>query len=274
MDNNNNQKQEDEFLDFYLSESLNINTQIKTEVKKQENNQNSQSSLNAPNFLMHKDIEEENKQEQEIELNNKEQEKKTKQDKIENLVDKHYKKNNKNISSSKIKEINKLLNNIKEKIKKIESLIIEKDNNNKSDKVMKNSNELNQNNKKNQIIEGIFDGEKMIGDNDKQYSVASNYASKSKLVEGDKLKLIILNDGSFVYKQINQVERASLVCKLEIDKDGKYFVINSHNKKWKVLKASITYYQGESGDEVVVLVPKYGESDWATVEYITKNNKI
>ena len=39
------------------------------------------------------------------------------------------------------------------------------------------------------IIEGIFDGQIMIGPDGKNYPVPANYASKSKLVEGDIMKL-------------------------------------------------------------------------------------
>jgi hypothetical protein len=37
-----------------------------------------------------------------------------------------------------------------------------------------------------------------------------------------------------------------------------------------VLLASITYFKGEPGDEVVVLVPKEKETKWAAVENIIK----
>src|SRR5471030_2263459 len=39
------------------------------------------------------------------------------------------------------------------------------------------------------VIEGTFDGQIMIATDGKQYPVPANYASKSKLVEGDVLKL-------------------------------------------------------------------------------------
>src|SRR3989338_10359289 len=55
------------------------------------------------------------------------------------------------------------------------------------------------------VIEGVFDGQNMIGPDAKQYPVPANYASKSKLVEGDVLKLTIAEDGSFIYKQIGPV---------------------------------------------------------------------
>src|SRR4030042_5020393 len=52
------------------------------------------------------------------------------------------------------------------------------------------------------VIEGIFDGQYMIDKDGKKYPIPANYASKSKLVAGDVMKLTILSDGSFVYKQI------------------------------------------------------------------------
>ncbi|MBD3247690.1 hypothetical protein GF382_00170 [Candidatus Falkowbacteria bacterium] len=120
------------------------------------------------------------------------------------------------------------------------------------------------------IIEGVFDGENMVGPDGKQYSVPSNYASKSKLVEGDLLKLTITHSGTFVYKQIKPIERARIIGTLEKAADGSYIAV-SEDRKWRVLNASITYFKGEAGDEVVVLVPKMAESKWAAVENIVKN---
>jgi len=57
------------------------------------------------------------------------------------------------------------------------------------------------------VIEGVFNGEGMVGSDGKVYSVPPNYASKSRLVEGDILKLTIKNDGTFIYKQIGPIER-------------------------------------------------------------------
>jgi hypothetical protein len=57
------------------------------------------------------------------------------------------------------------------------------------------------------IIEGVFNGEKMVGPDGKEYAVSPNYASKSKIVEGDMMKLTITNNGKFIFKQIGPVER-------------------------------------------------------------------
>lgn len=122
------------------------------------------------------------------------------------------------------------------------------------------------------IIEGVFDGENMIGPDGKQYSVPANYASKSKLVEGDILKLTITAGGTFVYKQIGPIERARVVGVLERSLGGEYFAL-AEGKRWRLLTASATYYKGESGDEAVILVPKNGESKWAAVDNIVRKTK-
>jgi hypothetical protein len=119
------------------------------------------------------------------------------------------------------------------------------------------------------IIEGVFDGENMIGPDGKQYSVPANYASKSKLVEGDILKLTITSKGTFLYKQIGPIERTRVIGELQQLENGSFLVI-SGSKEWKVLTASVTYYKGTDGDEIVILVPKIGESKWAAVENIVK----
>lgn len=142
-------------------------------------------------------------------------------------------------------------------------------------------------------IEGVFDGQNMVGPDGKQYSVPSNYSSKSKLVEGDILKLRITERGAFVYKQIGPIARERRVGVLERDDlTGDYVVIVPNEdgdrvdvqravvercdlpvceyRRFRILRASVTYYRGEAGDEVVLLVPKDAPSTWAAVENIIK----
>ncbi len=120
------------------------------------------------------------------------------------------------------------------------------------------------------VVEGVFDGQNMIGPDGKIYSVPANYASKSKLVEGDSLKLTIAEDGTFVYKQIGPVERRRVIGTLVRDEHTDEFMVHVGKKSYKVLRASITYFKGEEGDEIVVLLPKNAESKWVAVENIIK----
>ncbi len=120
------------------------------------------------------------------------------------------------------------------------------------------------------VIEGVFDGQNMIAPDGKVYSVPANYASKSKLVEGDTLKLTITEDGTFIYKQIGPVERRRVLGTLVRDTVSDEFLVEAQGKRYKVLRASITYFKGDIEDEIVVLLPKLSESRWAAVENIIK----
>lgn len=119
------------------------------------------------------------------------------------------------------------------------------------------------------IIEGTFDGQVMIGTDGKQYPVPANYASKSKLIEGDSLKLTITPDGSFIYKQIGPAERKKIIGLVNQDPEGNYFIA-ANGKPYRVLLASITYFKVDPGDEVVLVIPKDIDSDWGAIENVIK----
>ncbi len=115
------------------------------------------------------------------------------------------------------------------------------------------------------VIEGVFDGQTMLGPDGKSYPVPANYASKSKLVQGDILKLTIADDGSFIYKQIGPVPRKQVIGTL-LQHDGGYFV-DVNGKEYRILLASVTYFKGQIGDQVSVVLPE-DETDveWAALE--------
>jgi hypothetical protein len=114
------------------------------------------------------------------------------------------------------------------------------------------------------VIEGVFDGQNMIGSDGKTYPVPANYASKSKLVQGDILKLTIADDGAFLYKQIGPIARKQIVGSLT-QKDGVYTVtVGEHT--YRVLLASVTYFKAKPGDQVSINVPEDGDAEWAALE--------
>lgn len=123
------------------------------------------------------------------------------------------------------------------------------------------------------VVEGVFDGQGMVGGDGKCYSIPPNYASKSKLVEGDMLKLTIGARGNFIYKQIGPIERQRLIGTLAYDQESGQYLIVAGGRSWKVLKASITYYKAEAGDEAVILAPKNAPSKWAAVENIIRKTQ-
>jgi hypothetical protein len=116
------------------------------------------------------------------------------------------------------------------------------------------------------VVEGAFDGQHMVGPDGKTYPVPANYASKSKLVQGDMLKLIIGDDGTFIYKQIGPVERHKLIGTLHL-RDGSYYV-EARGREYHVLFASVTYFKAQPGDQVSMVVPEGGDAEWAAIEAV------
>jgi hypothetical protein len=122
------------------------------------------------------------------------------------------------------------------------------------------------------IVEGVFDGQNMIGSDGKLYMVPPNYASKSKLVEGDIMKLTIQPNGSFLYKQIGPIERQRVMGVLTRDEVTSDWKVIGDGRKYNILTASVTYFKGQTGDDIVILIPKNAPSKWAAVENIIKRD--
>jgi len=117
------------------------------------------------------------------------------------------------------------------------------------------------------VIEGVFDGQNMIDKKGSVYPVPANYASKSKLIPGDVLKLTVTEEGKFLYKQIGPVERKTLIGPL-VYNDGQYQVL-ANGKAYNVLLASVTYFRAAVGDEVTVIIPMNDSgAEWAAIEAV------
>ena len=111
------------------------------------------------------------------------------------------------------------------------------------------------------VIEGVFDGQMMMGPDGKNYPIPANYASKSKLVEGDILKLTIAEDGSFIYKQIGPVARKQVIGTL-VQHD-----VETNGREYRILLASVTFFRIEVGDQVTIIIPEDNpDATWAAVE--------
>jgi len=120
------------------------------------------------------------------------------------------------------------------------------------------------------VVQGTFDGQIMIGTDGKQYPIPANYASKSKLVEGDFLKLTIVSNGSFIYKQLGPVPRQNKIGVVGQDASGNYFVAVD-GKPYKVLLASVTYFDAKPGDEVAIVTSQDENAQWAALEAILQH---
>ncbi|MFZ2193718.1 MAG: hypothetical protein WAV31_05730 [Candidatus Moraniibacteriota bacterium] len=167
-------------------------------------------------------------------------------------------------NAQKIQALRDMISNAEITLQGAKSMLLQLEGKKKTGRRRKAEDEDDENNR---VIEGTFDGQIMIGTDGKQYPVPANYASKSKLVKGDMLKLTITSDGSFVYKQIGPVVRKMTIGTVNQDVDGNYFVA-AEGKAYRVLLASITYFKVEPGDEVTLVTPRDMESEWGAIENV------
>ncbi len=124
------------------------------------------------------------------------------------------------------------------------------------------------------IHTGIFNGKAMEISDGTQYPVPENYASKSRLVHGDVLKLTISPEGKMIYKQIGPVARRRINGTLEQDPVTESYTVVCHQGRFRVLNASVSYYKGVPGDEVLLVVPVGGPYRWGAVQSIVKNTAL
>lgn len=164
---------------------------------------------------------------------------------------------NDKFSNKEIHQINKYLDTIESEISKLRKIL--NCDNEKSESFRNINTRIAEN-----YIEGVFDGQAMIDEAGKKYMVPENYASKTKLICGDKLKLVVSDTGLHIFKLIEPVERIRV--KGELVEDGTKIYVIVNGKKYKILKASFAYFKLKSGDIVNLLLPKDSKSVWAVIE--------
>ncbi len=116
------------------------------------------------------------------------------------------------------------------------------------------------------IVEGVFTGESMLGSDGNIYPIPQNYASKSHLVQGSKVKAIIGGDGKITYKIIEEIPFDTQVGLMTMNHD-KYQIV-SEGKTYNVLTASVTFLKAEIGDTVSLRVPRGKDATFATLEAV------
>lgn len=163
----------------------------------------------------------------------------------------------------KIKALRDMVNNAEKTIQSAKAMLLQLEGKKKSGRPRKMEMESSDGT----VIEGTFDGQIMLGVDDKQYPVPANYASKSKLIEGDMLKLTITETGTFLYKQIGPIERRHALGIVTQDEAGNFYVV-ANGKPYRVLLASITYFKATPGDEVAIVIPRDMEASWAAIENV------
>lgn len=127
-----------------------------------------------------------------------------------------------------------------------------------------------------EVVEGHFDGENMIGDNGKSYPVPPNYASKTQLIIGDRMKRILTTTRES-FKLIKPAERQRVVGEFQIDPNQDIYmvVVDGLDQPVRVLKASATFAMKNLGlqisDKVAVIIPKDSTPIWGALSSVVSD---
>lgn len=109
-------------------------------------------------------------------------------------------------------------------------------------------------------IVGTYDGENMVTPSGEKFSVPPNYASKSLLIYGDKLKMIdgdasaLGGEKRKLFKAIEKAARQSVVGILS-KKDEQWLLVTSDGAH-KVLEAAVNYFGFKEGDHLTGFLPQ------------------
>jgi len=102
---------------------------------------------------------------------------------------------------------------------------------------------------------GVFDGISLVIEDGEDVEVPPNYVAKSRLLCGDRLKVIDEN-GSKIFKQVGKVERKR-VDGIVSKKEGKWYVLTDVGS-FRLMDVVIGFNNLEINDEIRVIIPKEG----------------
>lgn len=121
-------------------------------------------------------------------------------------------------------------------------------------------------------VEWVYDGYFMVGSDKKKYPVPMNYASKTKLIPWDVLKLRVMDDGKLIYKLIWQANRKYVKATLSKSDDNKFTALTDDGEIYFLNQAAVTYFKGKTGDEMSIIVNSDGVGNFAAIEALMSVN--
>lgn len=115
-----------------------------------------------------------------------------------------------------------------------------------------------------QVVEWVFTWENMLGPDGSIYPVPQNYASKSLLVQGSRLKAIIEQNGRIKYKIIEEIPFATHIW--IVTKVWEKHQVVTDTKSYNVLMAAITFHKCSVWDTVSIRTPEWKDATYAVIE--------
>lgn len=118
------------------------------------------------------------------------------------------------------------------------------------------------------VVEWVYDWYFMVWSDEKKYPVPMNYASKTKLIPWDVLKLRIMEDGKLVYKLIWPAPRWYIKATLSKTDENKFVAITDDWETYNLNQAAVTFFKWKPWDEMSIIINNEKVWEYAAIEAI------
>jgi|GEM_PF-1161503 len=102
-------------------------------------------------------------------------------------------------------------------------------------------------------LEGVFDGKYLISDTGEKLEVPANYAAKSRIVFGDRLKAYE-DEGKQMFKQLEKVSRKKVPAVIS-KKEGKFFALTEFGSH-EISAIAVEFNHVSVNDKIQVILPE------------------
>lgn len=169
------------------------------------------------------------------------------------------------------KEIEKLIKQIEVDLEKLKEAVYGDDKAKRPESRDKNKETKETEDENIPGVIGTFDGINMITEDGKTFEIPANYAAKSKMIYGDKLKMTE-KDGKNWFKQIDKKNRES-VEGIVTKKEGEWYVLTEHGSH-KLSQTASEYHDIKVNDRLIVLLPKDNiTAPFASIDKVEKSKE-
>ena len=102
-------------------------------------------------------------------------------------------------------------------------------------------------------VEGVFDGKFLVTDANEKIEIPANYAAKSRVVYGDRLKAYE-EDGKKLFKQVEKVLRRKVPAVVS-RKEGKFYALTEYGDH-ELSTAAVEFNNIQVNDKIQVILPE------------------
>ncbi|MFH1899181.1 MAG: hypothetical protein ABIJ82_01760 [Patescibacteria group bacterium] len=119
-------------------------------------------------------------------------------------------------------------------------------------------------------VEGYFDGQYLVSDDGRKTEVPGNYAAKSRLVYGDRLKVFVESEKQ-VFKQITKAERKKVEGILS-KKEGRWYLL-ANEGTYRIADVAAEYNKAELNDKAYAYIPANNSNvPYAALDLVVKSS--